>query len=466
MAGRHLRWVSVSRWEPLPRFFAPTLPDGDTYSNRMEVPAIQVVHVRVNDQDTGKPVPVRLRLTGPDGRYFPPLGRSAVFPTDEGRAVGGQVLMDGRAFAYIDGSCEVRLPAGMLHVYVCKGFEYEPLETTVLRHPGQIALRLSIRRRVRLEEQGWFAGDTHAQFLSPQAAALEGAAEGLHVVNLLASAELEGESVIYPNLLEFSGQNPIASLEQCQVVVNTLNRGGAWGDLALLNAHRIVFPLRLGEEGFDNYTLTDWCRQCHRKGGLAVRVRFPHGDKALDENLYRGLVDAVEWTGEDSFEAGLKAWYELLNRGVRMPLAGGSGKRSNGQVLGQPRTYAQLAPGEAFSYKAWIEAVRAGRTFVTRGPLVRFEVEETGGPTPSARPANARTPSARCGELRLRASLWIPDESQRIELIHNGVVIGDASGHQVCEREVVVDTAGWLAARCRWGNQLTAHSSPVYVSKG
>jgi hypothetical protein len=441
----------------------------------MEVPAIQVVHVRINDQDTGKPVPVRLRLTGPDGRYLPPLGRSAVFPTDEGRAVGGQVLVDGKPFAYIDGSCEARLPAGMLHVHVCKGFEYEPLETTVLRHPGQIAIRLSIRRRVRLEEQGWFAGDTHAQFLSPQAAALEGAAEGLHVVNLLASVEQDGECFTCPNLLEFSGQKPIAILDPCQVVVNTLNRGGASGDLALLNAHRIVFPLRLGEEGFENYTLADWCRQCHRKGGLVVRVRFPRGDEALpDDSLYHGLVDAVEWTGDDPFEAGLRAWYQLLNRGMRIPLVGGSGKRSNGQVLGQPRTYARLAPGEAFSYGAWIEAVRAGRTFVTRGPLVRFEVEGTGGLTPSARitggltpsarPANPLTPSARCGVLRAHVSLWVPDGSQRIELIHNGVVIGDVSGDQVLEEELTADTPGWLAARCRVGNQLTAHTSPVYVT--
>ncbi|MCS6975995.1 MAG: CehA/McbA family metallohydrolase [Gemmatales bacterium] len=429
----------------------------------MEVPAVQVVHLRVNDSSTGMPTPVRIHLATPDGRYLPPLGRLADFPLDDGRAVGGQVLVDGKPFACVDGSCEVRLPAGMIHVQVCKGLEYQPLQTTVLRHPGQIAIRLNIERRVRLEEQGWFAGDTHAQFLSPQAAALEGAAEGLHLVNLLASAEPDGERITYPGLLDFSGQKPIATLERCQVVVNTLNRGGSQGDLALLNAHRIVFPLRLGEEGFENYTLTDWCRQCHRKGGLVVRVRFPHGDEGpKHETLYHRDVDAVEWTGDDPFEAGLAAWYRLLNRGLRVALVGGSGKRSNRTVLGQPRTYARLAPGEPFSYGAWIEAVRAGRTFVTRGPLLRFEVDD-GGLTSSAQ-AGKRMMSVQGDVLRAHVSLWIPEGTQRMELVHNGEVVADAAGDQILERELVFDSPGWLAARCRQGNQLTAHTSPVYVT--
>ena len=43
---------------------------------------------------------------------------------------------------------------------------------------------------------------------------------------------------------------------------------------------------------------------------------------------------------------------------------------SNRVLLGSPRTYARLQAGQEFTYKAWIEAVRAGRTFVTNGPLL------------------------------------------------------------------------------------------------
>ena len=51
--------------------------------------------------------------------------------------------------------------------------------------------------------------------------------------------------------------------------------------------------------------------------------------------------------------------------------ADASGKASNQELLGRPRTYARLPAGTAWSYASWIEAVRAGRTFVTLGPLLQ-----------------------------------------------------------------------------------------------
>ena len=73
-----------------------------------------------------------------------------------------------------------------------------------------------------------------------------------------------------PNLLAFSGQSPALQAPGHQVVVNTLNWHPWLGRLALLNCHRIVFPLRFGPPDFDNWTLADWCDQCHRKQGLVV----------------------------------------------------------------------------------------------------------------------------------------------------------------------------------------------------
>jgi hypothetical protein len=42
------------------------------------------------------------------------------------------------------------------------------------------------------------------------------------------------------------------------------------------------------------------------------------------------------------------------------------------------RTYARLQEGEPFSYKAWIEAVRAGRTIVTDAPPRAEDFEDNG----------------------------------------------------------------------------------------
>ena len=62
------------------------------------------VHVRVNDGTTGKPTPVRLRITDREGVYRPPLGRLAAFSTAPGVDVGDQVRLDGANYAFIDGA--------------------------------------------------------------------------------------------------------------------------------------------------------------------------------------------------------------------------------------------------------------------------------------------------------------------------------------------------------------------------
>ena len=104
------------------------------------------VHVRVNDAATGQPIPARLRLVDPAGVCRMPLGRLPTFSTRSGEDVGGQVQIDGKAFAYIDGICEVRLPSGPTQVEVHKGPEYVPLVREVILGPGKIALRLTMER--------------------------------------------------------------------------------------------------------------------------------------------------------------------------------------------------------------------------------------------------------------------------------------------------------------------------------
>src|SRR5262249_22676015 len=225
-----------------------------------------------------------------------------------------------------------------------------------------------------LAAEGWYAGDTRCHDLTPHAALLEGRAEGLAVVNLLVrERDPEGDRPAHAaNLLAFSGFAPAPPSEECQVVVNTLNTHPVLGSVSLLNCHRVVYPLRSGgPDGLDDWSVIDWCEQCHRKKGLVVWPALPRATPGALQGealaaVLLGQVDAFEVSGPDD----LDRWYRLLTCGVRPSLVGGSGKDSNAVALGAVRTYARLAPGEAFSYAAWVEAVRAGRTFVTTGPLL------------------------------------------------------------------------------------------------
>ncbi|HEY3790073.1 MAG TPA: hypothetical protein VGL71_14530, partial [Urbifossiella sp.] len=178
----------------------------------------------------------------------------------------------------------------------------------------------------------------------------------------------------------FSGQAAALEAHGRIVAVNTFNTHPALGKVGLLYSHRPVFPLTFGGKDSDDWSICDWCDQCHRKGGLTVWVdpfaSEPIGGEALVAAIL-GKIDAIEIA---SFSPTIMEWiHRLWSAGFRIPLIGGSGKDRNGISLGQMRTYARLKEGEAFSYKAWIEAVRTGRAFVTNGPLLVEEFEPISG---------------------------------------------------------------------------------------
>src|SRR5262249_46874794 len=154
----------------------------------------------------------------------------------------------------IDGSCEIALPADPCMVHIYKGPEYAPVHREFTLGPGKIALRVKVERWCDLRAERWYSGDTNVLFLGAHAALLEGRAEDLAIVNVLASycqtysADRSPHSSI-PGIIEFSGQQPAVEAGGCMVVVNTLNRGADLGMLSLLNCHRIVHPLSAIEKG-------------------------------------------------------------------------------------------------------------------------------------------------------------------------------------------------------------------------
>src|SRR5438309_9455807 len=114
------------------------------------------VHVRVNDAATNRPTPLRVRFLDEAGNEYVPFGRLARFAEGPGVDVGGSVRLGAERFAYIDGACEIRLPAGNILVEGTKGPEYSPLRRQVTLGPGQISLRLGVERWVDLRQEGWY----------------------------------------------------------------------------------------------------------------------------------------------------------------------------------------------------------------------------------------------------------------------------------------------------------------------
>jgi hypothetical protein len=455
---------------------------------------LQTVHVRVTDASSGQPTPCRVRFTGLDGTYHAPFGRPSVFPPGNGDG-GGNLCLAGPAapsgdrsgpiyYAYIDGACEIRLPAGVVHVEVARGPEYRPIDQDLNLKPGQLALRLTLERWCDARQQHWYSGDTHVAHLTPHAALLEGAGEDVAVVNLLAGAvplaadeEVDlADSIAFHNVVAFSGQRPALERPGHLVAVNTFNCHAALGSLILLNCHRVVYPLYFpSDDAIDEWALVDWCDQCHRKGGLVLAWRgaFNRSWETLAD-LVLGKVDGlclVEGAASDSEDpfVSLRLWHVLLQAGFRVPLTGGSWRRNNTTAVGERRTYARLLPGEEQTYPRWIEAVRAGRTFVTNGPLLFLQANGADpGATLDLADASQRI------RVRVKAESLRPLD--RLEVVANGKVVaragpsGRAPSVAELETDVTLPEGGWLAARCLgpfdplWRDVVGAQTSPVYVT--
>jgi hypothetical protein len=395
---------------------------------------LQQVHLRFNDA-AGQQAPVRLRVTDADGRYFAPFGRLTHFATEPGVDVGANVLTDDGPWAIIDGACEIALPPGRLRVQARKGPEYRALDADLVLQPGKMSFRFTMERWTNLAGEGWHSGDTCCYEMSPHAAMLEAMVNDVSVVDLLVRESSTPGPPRLVNIAAYSGQQPALARPGHLVVVNTANQS-PHGRLLLLNTHRAVYPLSF--QAGEKWSLIDWCDQCHRKKGLVVAddwlPRLANGPvpELLDPEFLR-RVDAIR------FHPGvpLTPWFEALDRGFHLPLVAGSGKDSNRAVLGLWRAYAKLPPGQPLDYAAWTEAIRAGRTFVTNGPILRLESNNN---------------------LVAEASSDLPLD--RLELISHGEIIAATAG-PATKLRLEATPASWTIARCTARDGAMAIASPT-----
>jgi hypothetical protein len=429
------------------------------------------VHVSVVDDATGRPVPCRVHFRSPQGIPYQPHGHHNHVAQNLGSwhyDVGGDVRLGQRSYAYIDGTCQGWLPRGEVIVEVARGFEYEPLRQTVRIEPGQRELTLRIERFADLASDGWWSGDSHVHFLSTAGAQLEQQGEDLRVVNLLQSQW----GALFTSTEEFSGRPAVIDGGGYVTYVGQENRQHALGHALLWGLREPVMPwcsdgpdeAELG--GALDATLSDWADRTHAQGGTVISAHFPNPNGEPAVLVATGRADAVEMLAESGDS--MSEYYRYLNCGYRLPLVGGTDKMSSGVPVGLYRTYARL--DEEFSYDAWCRAVRAGRTFLSGGPLVTLSVDgrEPGDTIELSGP----------GTVSVHASVRSIFPLSSLELVRNGEVVArvDAGGARQAEirAELQIPANSWIACRAfgvdhhldDWARRVFAHTSPVYIACG
>jgi hypothetical protein len=234
----------------------------------------------------------------------------------------------------------------------------------------------------------------------------------------------------------------------------------------LLGLKELVQPVSIGEgiaktppdfpplaRGLDN---------AHQQDGTAIWCHNNWGFEDIP-NWLTGRLDAQNIFDGGSHGGFADSFYHYLNAGLKVPFSTGTDWFMDDFA----RVYAEV-DGD-LTAESWLTALRAGRTFITNGPLLELRVNTARiGDT-----LDLSEPS----EVTVTASATGRSNFEVLEIVHNGQVIASestnaSSGHftATIRKPIKVAEPGWLAARVstanknEYGRTLFGHTSAVYLT--
>lgn len=436
------------------------------------------LELQLIDDASGLPVTARCSIRHADGKVHCP-------PESLYRLSAGEL------HSYIEGKHQWALPAGRYQIRAARGPEYRIATAECEIRPGETTTQtLKLQRWTDQRALGWYSGEAHIHanygyghwYNSPRTMRAQCAGEDLVVCNFMV-ANSDGDGVFDREY--FRGRPDSLSTNETILYWNEEFRSTLWGHMTLLNLKQLVEPLFTGfrhtTHPHDHPTNADIGMATHDQEGHvnythpAHNVKDPYlsaySAKELPVDVALGTVDSIDVMGS-SHQANMPLWYKLLNCGFHVPASAGTDcflNRIPSRLPGSDRVYVQVA-GD-FTYERWIAGLKAGRTFVTNGPVLQFSVngQQAGGTLRFDGPTSVKVATQIRAEFPLK----------RIELIYNGAVAAgvdikeerrDTAFEMAFDREVSVGTSGWLALRvsgsphpARPQFESFAHTSPVYL---
>jgi TolB protein len=340
----------------------------------------------------GKPVSARVFITGGDGRAYA--------PDDAWMQADDSFTRSERPFEahYFDTSGEstITVPAGPVEIDVMRGFEYAFEQHKIgVKADSTTNLTVQLRPKIPYEPAEWISGDVHVHMNyggvyrnTPRHLIEQADAENLAIVeDLIVNKEQR-----VPDISYFSPKLDAASTLDHILLHGQEFHTSYWGHLGLLNLTRnFILP---GYAAYPNTaaaslfpTNANVADMAHEQGALVGYVHpfdtypDPSKDESLTDELPAdvalGKVDYIEVVGFSDHKSTAEVWYKLLNCGFRLPTAAGTDFMGNYASLrgpvGMNRVYAEMKPGP-LKIEPWLASIKAGRTFATNGPLLRFSL--------------------------------------------------------------------------------------------
>jgi TolB protein len=469
-----------------------TIPGGEQTeviaSERKYLKPIGRISLSVVDS-LGKPIAARVFLTGTD--------RLAYAPNNAWMHADDSFNRAERPFEahYFDtgGSSEIMVPAGVVEVDVMRGFENH-FERRKVEVKAESTTQLTIALTPLVKEldakSNWVSGDVHVHMNyagtyrnTPAHLIEQAAAENLGIVeDLVVNKEQR-----IPDMAYFSPQLDPASTSDHLLLHGQEFHTSYWGHLGLLNLTRnFLLP---GYSGYPNTaaaslypTNANVADMAHEQGALVGYVHpfdsYPDPSKdasltaELPADVALGKVDYIEVLGFSDHKSTAEVWYKLLNCGFRLPTAAGTDFMGNYASLRGPvglnRVYAEVEPGP-LKIAPWLAAIKAGRTFATNGPLLRFSLGGQG--------SGGEVRLGRKQEVKFSAEMNSIVPIERLQIVCNGKVArelamnGDRMSAHV-NGSIQLEASGWCVLRA-FSDKAEypildlypyATTSPVYIS--
>ena len=421
------------------------------------------VTIRVVDQ-TGKPLPCRIHLEDAAGK-----------------AVRAGTLPFFRDHFVCPGSVQLSLSSGKYTYEIERGPEYARASGSFTLKGKPIERRVSLKRIDNLARLGWYSGDLHVHRPVKDIKLLM-RAEDLHVAPVITwwnNRNLwKGRKAPKRTLVQFDGnrfydvmagedereggallffglKRPLAITgstreypSPMKFVAAARKRKRVWIDIE--KPFWWDVPVWLASGRVDSIGLAN-NHMCRSRMYESEAWGRPRDAKRLPPPRGNGL-----WTQE--------IYYHILNCGLRLPPSAGSASGVLPNPVGYNRVYVQT--GKPFTWEKWWAGLKAGRSFVTNGPLL---ICSANGKLPGhvfTRKSGTLTLDLQC---RLRSNDAVP----KIEIIQNGNVVRSVPTKRVMKTgslgKLTFTRSGWFLIRAITEEKRTfrfASTAPFYVEIG
>jgi len=447
------------------------------------------VTVKLTSAADGKELPGLLRIVDGDQQQIEVDALMSRGFGLEGK-LGVAKTADIHRWSVLPESTVIRLPQSPVTIEAISGLETEASTVTVdLSGRNEAEITIPLSRFADPRARGFRSANTHLHLMKisredcdrylaevPKADGLD----GLFLSYLeRAVADKEYTSNRYTD-------GDLASLEQKSGTrfgngeEHRHNFGGGgegYGHVMLLNIKELIQPVSIGpgimKMGTDGLPLRRGIDTARRDGATVVWCHNAWGTEALP-NLLTARIDAQNIFDGGSRNSYKDSFYRYLNAGIKVPFSTGT----DWFIYDFSRVYVQM-DGQ-LTIERWLDALRAGKSFISNGPLLEFRVngKRLGETVSLDAPASVSVSAVARGRI----------DFERLELISNGRVVETQSSRAVGDHyeaefalELPVGEPCWLAVRTppppvkddpslqhpvpknELGRDLFSHSSAIYV---